>query len=45
MAKVKVEPENKTVKPQTVTPRDPKVKYRCDFKSYKEYNNYKGVKA
>ena len=24
---------------------DPTIKYRCDFKSYEEYNNYKGTKG
>ena len=33
-----------TVKEQTIT-REEGVKYRCDFKSYKEYNAYKGKKA
>jgi hypothetical protein len=35
---------SKTVKEQTIT--KPKgIKYRCDFKSYDEYNKYKGKKG
>jgi hypothetical protein len=39
-------PKSKTVKPQTQRDyREEGIKYRCDFKSYEEYNKYKGKKG
>ena len=43
-AKKKVAEGTSTVKPQTIT-RDTSIKYRCDFKSYDEYNKFKGKKG
>jgi len=43
-AKKKVETGTSTVKEQVVK-RDTSVKFRCDFKSYDEYNKYKGEKG
>jgi len=44
--KVSDTPKSKTVKEQTPVPKGKEgVKYRCDFKSWKEYHNYKGAKG
>ena len=44
--KVNDTPKSKTVREQTPVPKGkPGVKYRCDFKSWDEYNKYKGEKG
>jgi len=43
-ARKKVEAGTSTVREQTIT-RPKGIKYRHDFKSYDEYNKYKGEKG
>ena len=43
-AKKKVAEGTSTVKEQVVR-RDTSIKFRCDFKTYDEYNKYKGKKG